>query len=150
MKFILPLTVTLPRKTKADKLVILNLNNYPNWSFFLYADLKRRYREHMRTQLEGLRLPTPVTLHFTLYRKDSRSGDRQNVLAVHEKFFCDAVTSYGCWPDDTDEYILSTTYTTGNIDRANPRVEVDVRFAGDISDTKIIPTPPLANSLRLR
>jgi hypothetical protein len=104
----------------------LNLNNYPNWSFFLYADIKRRYREALRAQLEGVRINTPCRLLFTLYRRDKRKGDRQNVLAVQEKFFCDAVTSYGCWPDDTDEYIISTTYQTGEIDRENPRVEVEI------------------------
>lgn len=65
-------------------------------------------------------------MRFTLYRRDSRKGDRANVLAVQEKFFCDAVTHYGGWPDDTDEYIVSTSYHTGGIDRLNPRVEVEI------------------------
>lgn len=126
MKFVLPLSIVLPRKTKKDKVVHLNLNNYPHWSFFLYADLKKKYCEALRAQLEGVKIKTPCLLHFTLYRRDSRKGDRANVLAVQEKFFCDAVTHYGCWPDDTDEYILSTSYHTGAIDRINPRVEVEI------------------------
>jgi Holliday junction resolvase RusA-like endonuclease len=126
MKFVLPIAIVLPRKTRKDKRVILNLNNYPSWSFFLYADLKRRYREALAPQLVGQKVATPCRLRFTLHRKDKRSGDRQNVLAVQEKFFCDAMTHYGCWPDDTDEYILSTEYVTGDIDRENPRVEVEI------------------------
>ena len=94
MKFILPLAVTLPRKTKPGKRVILNLNNFPHWSFFLYNDLKKQYRADMRAQLEGVKFPTPCALHFTLFRKDYRVGDRANVLSVQEKFFCDAVTFY--------------------------------------------------------
>lgn len=92
----------------------------------MYADLKRRYREAMSSQLSGVTIPTPCELHFTLYRANARMGDRQNVLAVHEKFFCDAATSYGCWSDDTDTHIIATHYRTGAIDRANPRVELEI------------------------
>lgn len=125
-KFSLPLAIVLPRKTKPGKRVILNLNNYPHWSFFLYNDLKKQYREALRPQLDGWKCDTPCELRFVLHRKDSRMGDRQNVISVQEKFFCDAVTFYGCWADDNDTQIVRTTYETGEIDRENPRVDVFV------------------------
>jgi len=126
MKFILPLSITLPRKTKKDKVCYLNLNNYRNWDFFLSNDLKKRYREALADQLTGVKVSTPCRLKFTLYRKDRRMGDRANYLCVQEKFFCDAMTHYGCWPDDTDKYIISSEYHTGAISKDNPRVEVEL------------------------
>lgn len=126
VKFILPLSIVLPRKTKKDRVVHLNLNNYRNWPFHLSNAVKIAFCEHMQAQLEHIVVPTPCHLKFTLYRRDARKGDRSNVLSVVEKFFCDAVTHYGGWPDDTDEYILSTTYQTAGIDRVNPRVEVEL------------------------
>lgn len=126
VKFILPLSIVIPRKTKKDKRVSLNLNEYRNWPYFLSNDVKVRFREAMRTQLEGVVIPTPCALYFTLYRGNARKGDRANVLTVVEKFFCDAATFYGCWPDDTDEYIYASHYQTGAIDRDNPRVELEL------------------------
>lgn len=125
-KFHLPYAVYLPRKTKEDKRVVINLNNYPKWRNFMYNDVKKAYLEAMRPQLEGFKIQTPCHLVFTLHRKDARMGDRQNGIALHEKFFCDAATLFGCWPDDTDEHIISTTYKTGEIDRVNPGVDLEV------------------------
>ena len=46
------------------------------------------------------------------------------MLSIHEKFFCDAMTEYGCIADDNDDYIKSTKYLSGGIDKENPRVEI--------------------------
>ena len=124
IKITAPLFVLLPRKTKPAKRVIVNLNNYPNWSYFLYNDVKKAYCEQMKDQLSDLVPQHPVQLHFTLHRGTARVGDRANVLCVHEKFFCDALVHYGCLPDDTDVYIHGSVYATGEIDRVNPRVDI--------------------------
>jgi hypothetical protein len=68
----------------------------------------------------------PILLKFTLYRGNRRLGDRSNVLSVQEKFLCDALTHYGCITDDNDDYIAGTSYRTGAIDKANPRVECEI------------------------
>lgn len=121
-----PLAVYLPRKTMKDKKVIINLNGYRNWSFFMSNDVKKAYKEALRSQLEGLKLATPISLTFTLWKSQNRLIDRANPLSIAEKFTCDALTEFGCIPDDNDEYIYSTTYLTGGVDRKNPRVEITI------------------------
>lgn len=78
----------------------------------------------MESQLAGIILSTPISIQYTLHRKDRREGDRSNVLAVVEKFFCDSLVNFGCLPDDTDQYIESSHYFTGEIDRENPHVDI--------------------------
>ena len=126
MKIISPLFVDLPRKTKKDKRIYLNLNTFRNLHFIINNQAKVIYCEQMRKQLEGLKLKTPIVLTFILYRKDKRKGDRANPLSIVEKFFCDALVCWGCIPDDTDEFIESSHYYTGGIDRENPRVEIEI------------------------
>ena len=84
------------------------------------------YKEALRSQLTGLKLATPIALTFTLWKSQNRLIDRANPLSIAEKFFCDALTEFGCIPDDNDEYIYSTTYLTGGVDRKNPRVEITI------------------------
>lgn len=123
--FISPLRITTSDSPKA-KSHILNLNNYPNWHYRTYAVLKKRYKEAVRSQLSGYRFEGRLKITFTLHRKDRRMGDRANVLAVHEKFFCDALHEWGCIDDDNDDYIDSSHYYTGEIDKDNPRVEIEI------------------------
>lgn len=126
MKFILPLALTLPRKTKKDRRVALNLNEYRNWQFHLSNDLKVRFCALMESQMKGVVLPHPVVLTFTLFKKDKRIGDRANVLSVVEKFACDSLVHHGCLPDDNDNFIIESHYKSGGIDKENPRVEMVV------------------------
>ena len=53
--------------------------------------------------------------------------DRSNVLSIHEKFLCDALTECGCIKDDNDSFLESSHYYTGNIDKENPRVDIDLK-----------------------
>jgi len=122
----MPLFVMLPKKTMKDKKVIINLNNYRNWQFILNNQIKKAYKEIAEPKLEGLKFGLPVKLTLTLWRGTLRRTDRANVLCIHEKFFCDAMTECGCIPDDCDEYIYSTKYITGGIDREDPRVDITI------------------------
>jgi len=61
-----------------------------------------------------------------MFRGDNRRVDRANVLSIHEKFFCDALTKHGFIPDDNDKHIKSTHYYSGGIDKLNPRVEIEI------------------------
>jgi len=124
IKINLPLSVTLPRKTKEDRKVIINLNNYRNWHYIISNDVKERYKEALRYTLMGLKFPGKIKLHFVLFQGSNRRVDRANVLSIQEKFFCDALVHYGCIVDDNDNFIEETRYTTGGVDKNNPRVEV--------------------------
>lgn len=126
MTFSVPLYVLIPRKTMEPKKYIINLNYYRNWQGHQNNAIKIAYKEQLKDILEGVKFPHRITIEFKLWKGSSRRGDRANVLSVHEKFFCDALTEYGCIPDDNDDYIESQTYRTGGIDRENPRVDITI------------------------
>lgn len=128
VNFTSPLFVVLPRKTKKDRKVFINLNTYRNLHYLVNNQAKKTYFELMESQLKGVVFDKPVTLTFTLHRKDKRTGDRANVLSITEKYFCDALTKYGCFLDDNDNFILWSHYQTGEIDRENPRVDIEIDF----------------------
>jgi len=105
----------------------INLNNYRNWHFQVSNKLKHMYKERAGEIIKGLKFDNPIKIKFVLWKKDKRKGDRANPLCIHEKFFCDALTEFGCIPDDEDEYIVSSHYYTGGIDREDPRVDIIIQ-----------------------
>jgi len=123
----MPLAVYLPRKTKEDKKLIINLNNYRNWSFIVSNLAKKAYFEIAEPKIKDLSFGLPLKLKFTLWKASKRKIDRSNPLSIHEKFFCDALTQAGCIEDDNDKFIHSTHYYTGGVDRENPRVEIEIK-----------------------
>ena len=120
----IPLDVYLPRKTMPDRKYIINLNNYRNWNFIVNNQIKQVYKENLRDKLEWIMLECPIWLTFTYFKWSNRRSDRANVLSIHEKFFCDALTEYWCIPDDADQYVKYTKYQWWEVDKSNPRVEV--------------------------
>jgi hypothetical protein len=122
-----PLFVILKRVRKPNRKCYLNLNNYPNWHYHTYNEIKKTYNEVIFTVLNGLKFKTPIILYFKLFKEDKRKTDRANTLAVIEKFFCDSMVNHGCIPEDDDSIIESTHYSTGGIDRKNPRCEIIIK-----------------------
>jgi Holliday junction resolvase RusA-like endonuclease len=124
----LPLVIIIPRKTKADKRAIINLNNYPHWHHFTYNEIKKLYKEELEEQLKDLKLEGRIKIEYSLFKKSKRPSDRMNVGAVQDKFFCDALTEHGCIEDDNDEIILGQSFGQTKIDKDNPRVEAKVIY----------------------
>lgn len=111
---------------KAGKKRYINLNNYRNWHYQVSNQLKIAYKNIVNQEMQQFRLLklNKIALTFILYKGDKRKVDRANVLSIHEKFFCDALVDLGYLPDDNDNYIQSTHYYSGDLDRLNPRVDV--------------------------
>lgn len=126
LKIDLPLTVTLPRKTKADKKVIINLNNYPHWHYMTYNQVKKIFKEILEPTLNGLKIEGKMAIEYTLFKGSNRRSDKMNVCAVQDKFFCDALTECGCIADDNDEIIVGQMFGKTQIDIQNPRVEAKI------------------------
>jgi len=123
IKIISPLFLQLSKGAKGKK-YYLNLNNYRNWHYIVSNNLKKAYKELMKSELGDLDITGRIEIKFLLIRGDSRKVDRANVLSVHEKFFCDALVELGCIEDDNDKFIVRTIYESGEIDRGNGRVEI--------------------------
>jgi len=110
---------------KKIKKYYINLNQYRNWHFHVSNNLKVKYKELVYSQIKDLNF-NKIKLVFTYYKPSKRRVDRANILSIHEKFFCDALVESGCIPDDNDDYIVSTHYYSGGLDRENPRVEIKI------------------------
>ena len=122
-----PLYVDLPRKTKKDKRVYINMNSYRNLHFLVNNQVKKMYLEAVRDQLEGLTIQTPVEITYKVYKKTSRRLDKMNVVAITSKYLLDAITELGCWEDDNDDHVKTETILPTELDRANSRVEVTIK-----------------------
>lgn len=125
-KFKAPLAIKLSNSPKA-KAYRINLNQYRNWHFQVSNNLKIKYKKLLADQLSGLKINPPVEITFTLFNDSKRRIDRSNVLSIQEKFFCDALVEFGCFPDDNDNYIKRTIYQSGKVDSKNGRVEIEIK-----------------------
>tara|TARA_Y100000310_G_scaffold320291_1_gene376596 strand:- start:115 stop:546 length:432 start_codon:yes stop_codon:yes gene_type:complete len=121
----MPLFIDLERKTKPTKRYYINLNNYRNWHYQVNNKLKAKYKYIVRPALYGVKFKY-IALNFILHRGDRRRVDRANILSIHEKFLCDAIVECGCIKDDNDNFLHSSHYYTGAIDKENPRVDIEV------------------------
>ena len=126
-KIISPLFVTLPRKTVKDKRIALNMNTYRNLHHRISNDAKKAYSEALREQLEGLVIQTPVEVTYKVFKASKRRLDKMNVISVVSKFLLDSITEYGCWEDDNDDYVKTETILPTELDRENPRVEINIK-----------------------
>jgi Holliday junction resolvase RusA-like endonuclease len=122
-----PLFVTLPRKTVKDKRIALNMNTYRNLHHRISNDAKKAYSEALREQLEGLSIQTPVEVTYKVFKASKRRLDKMNVISVVSKFLLDSITEYGCWEDDNDDYVKTETILPTELDRENPRVEINIK-----------------------
>tara|TARA_R110000787_G_C13244171_1_gene428624 strand:- start:31 stop:426 length:396 start_codon:yes stop_codon:yes gene_type:complete len=122
-----PLFVTLPRKTVKDKRIALNMNTYRNLHHRISNDAKKAYSEALREQLEGLVIQTPVEVTYKVFKASKRRLDKMNVISVVSKFLLDSITEYGCWEDDNDDYVKTETILPTELDRDNPRVEINIK-----------------------
>ena len=127
IKLICPLYITIERKTKADKKVFVNMNTYRNLHFQINNKVKVKYKELLREQLEGVKIKTPVEITYKVYKARNTTLDKMNVVSITSKYLLDAITQYGCWTDDNDDFVKTETIMPTELDRKNPRVEVFIK-----------------------
>lgn len=123
-KIDLPLFVMLPRKTKADKRIALNLNVYRNLHHMILNQSKIVFKTAIIGKLADLPAMDMITLEYVLYPKTKRLTDISNVCSVVDKYFCDALVEVGKLPDDNYKHLASVQYRFGEVDKDHPRVVV--------------------------
>ena len=124
IKIISPLYIDLPRKTKKDKRVYINLNAYRNLHFLVNNQVKKMYLQAIREQINSKVIETPVTISYKVYKPTKRRLDKMNVISVTSKYLLDAITELGCWEDDNDEFVKTETILPTEYDKGNGRVEI--------------------------
>jgi len=137
MKLILPLSVTIPRKTKADRVWILNLNSYRNTHHMVLNQAKIAYREAVEWEIIRLGMgigndqigfvPPPYHFTYTVFPANKRKFDLANVLPIIQKFTDDALISMRVISDDSWRVIPAINYRFGGIDGENPRCELEIK-----------------------
>lgn len=118
--------IYLPDGTKAapNRKYALNLNIYRNTCPHKLNNMKVKYKTLMAEHLESLPVMGRVHITYKLFVASARKSDISNVCCVVDKFFCDALVSYGVIGDDNYDYLPVIHYEFGGIDRKNPRVEI--------------------------
>ena len=116
----IPTFVMLPRKTKADKKVSLNLNIYRNLHHAIESQCKKEFFKSLESVLTGVVLQTPIEVEFVYHKPTKRISDKSNVYAIASKYMFDALTGYGCIEDDNDNFIKREIQLPTVYDKDNP------------------------------
>lgn len=123
-----PYWLIIPRKTKEDKRVILNFNEYHNW----YPTTRNNYKQFYTEQIGSIIRKLPKMSHIELieykvfYERNGKYPDTRNITNLVDKFFCDALVYYEIVEDDDHFTISSTKDTWGGVDKDNPRIEITI------------------------
>lgn len=127
IKLICPLYIVLERKTKPDKKIFVNMNTYRNLHFQINNQVKVKYKELLKEQLVGVKIKTPVEITYKVYKARNNNLDKMNVVSITSKYLLDAITEFGCWTDDNDDFVKTETIMPTELDRDKPRVEVFIK-----------------------
>ena len=114
-------------KSSKHKWFTLNLNMYRNAHYHILNNAKKQYKLDIDDQITNLDLTTPIHIIYTLYPKTNRLTDLGNVCSIHQKFFEDALVDKGILVDDNYYCIPSSEFIFGNVDKHNPRVDIEIR-----------------------
>ena len=130
MKLILPLEIYLPRKTREDKKIVMNLNIYRNLHTMVMDGAKKEMKRHVELaldQAEGQEIgKAPYRFTYTIFPTTGRAFDLGNVCAAVQKFADDALTELGLIKDDNYKIVREINYRFGSIDKENPRAELTI------------------------
>ena len=126
MKMTVPTFVILPRKTKADKKIHLNINTYRNLNHMVNNQCKKVFYEAFRPELikwkkeygyllDYNKSMFKMKLHYTITAANKRKFDVSNILSIVDKFAADCLVKEGFLVDDNWEYLSGAEYTFGGV-----------------------------------
>lgn len=122
-----PCFVLIPRKTKDDKKISINLNTYRNLHHQENHQCKQIVKENVKKYLEhtgqiDTKFTRPVTVTFKHCKPTKRKSDKSNVFTVATKYIYDALVELEILQDDNDDFIKVETLLETELDRENPRI----------------------------
>ena len=133
-KIVLPIYMQLPikykkiLKKKDDWLytVPINFNEQRQMSRFTYPRIKIAFTEHVKEQVEWLKLKSPISITYNLYYRN-KSSDLNNWVSVVDKFFADTLQKAWCIEDDNVLHVVQSVHNVIEQDTKNPRIEVHIQ-----------------------
>ena len=118
----LPTFIQISKKTK----FYLNLNPYRNANFHTLNNAKLKFAKLVTPLLRGLPQMDRVSLVYTLYVKDKRLVDTNNICCIVDKFFCDTLVEAKKIVDDNYTVVVETLFRFGGITKGESRVDVTI------------------------
>lgn len=126
-KIISPTFVELPRKTKKNRRMSLDINFYRNLNSFTNGECKHVYFNQMKPQILEIlkdKLHSPITIKFVFYNGKRILSDLSNKCCIVDKFFCDCLVQLWLLTDDNYQNIIKVTYEYGGYEKDKQRVEI--------------------------
>jgi hypothetical protein len=125
MIFHLPTHIT--KGKRVIKSIPINLNKYRNWHPAESNEIKRLYKLLLTDQLSKCpKLPEPCMVAYYYYPGSRRKTDLDNVIAVTNKFFLDALVEAGKLSSDDCSVVSCFTAQYVEVDKENPRIEAHI------------------------
>ena len=113
-----PTFVVLPRKTKDDKKVHLNLNTYRNMNYIMNNICKVAFYEAFKPEMDKHKqrfTGDKLKFTYTITAANKRKFDISNILSIVDKFACDCLVKEGFFEDDNWQYLIDVNYRFGGI-----------------------------------
>lgn len=123
MIVILPYSIPIGKK---DDKFYVNLNQYRNAHYHTLNSAKISFKELIYNQVKQLPKLHIIKLWYRVYPPSKRLIDTNNICSIADKFFCDALVEAGKLEDDNYKFLIDTRFTFGEVDKGNPRVEVEI------------------------
>ena len=101
-RFILPTSVTLERKTKADRKIQLNMNTYRNLHHQTSSQMKREFHP---LEIPRMSKCQKVRITYHVQKRTKRIFDIMNVVSIVDKCFLDWLVNTGYLPDDNLHHV---------------------------------------------
>ncbi len=99
--FELPSVIYLPRKTKEDKRISLNLNAYRNLNHFVNNACKHEFRP---LKIEIFRAKK-IEIEYRVEKATKGIFDVMNIVSIVDKFFLDWLVEHQMIPDDNFKHV---------------------------------------------
>ena len=125
-------TITLPWKVplSKNKDFPVNLNYYRNACFQELNKAKINFKELVSPLLDSVLCMESCSLHYVIFPSSKRECDISNVCSIADKFFSDTLVSSGKITDDNFKVIPNISFSYGQVDPLNPRIEVTITPIG--------------------
>ena len=125
-------TITLPWKVplSKNKDFPVNLNYYRNACFQELNKAKINFKELVSPLLGSVLCMESCSLHYVIFPSSKRECDISNVCSIADKFFSDTLVSSGKITDDNFKVIPNISFSYGQVDPLNPRIEVTITPIG--------------------
>lgn len=125
-------TITLPWKVplSKNKDFPINLNYYRNACFQELNNAKIKFAKLVSPLLGSVLCMESCSLHYVIFPSSKRECDISNVCSIADKFFSDTLVSSGKITDDNFKVIPNISFSYGQVDPLNPRIEVTITPIG--------------------